>query len=129
MLLNNLHNLSYYSPGHFLTEELTTQIPNTDLTDLNVSSLTRWQQMQNHLEQFCNCWPHYCPKHFSTIVIGKAGVTTSSSATFCKPDDASGDIETPAPPVSAISAVKNTLQYVTAFQATGAICSWAGICE
>jgi len=50
--------------------------------------------------------------HFSTIVIGKAGVTTSSSATFCKPDDASGDIETPAPPVSVISAVINTLQYV-----------------
>jgi hypothetical protein len=59
--------------------------------------------------------PRTISKHFSNIVIGKAGATTSNSAAFCKTEKTSGDIETspPPPPFSVLSPVINNLQYVT----------------
>lgn len=47
------NDLSVLTPGHFLTLEPLTAIPDPDLTHLKLNRLTRWQLLQN-LHQTCN---------------------------------------------------------------------------
>jgi hypothetical protein len=48
VLSSDLQGLSYFSPGHFLIDELLTYVPDPDLTSLPISSSSRWQHMQQH---------------------------------------------------------------------------------
>jgi hypothetical protein len=47
---------TYLSPGHFLIGEPLTQLPSMDLTDIKCNRLSRWQLLQQQLQQFWNKW-------------------------------------------------------------------------
>lgn len=49
---------SFLSPAHFLIGEPMTQLPDRDMTELNVNRLTRYQLIQHKLQHFWKKWSH-----------------------------------------------------------------------
>lgn len=50
------NDLSPLTPGHFLTLEPLTAIPDPDITQININRLTRWQLLQKLHRDFWNRW-------------------------------------------------------------------------
>lgn len=50
------NDLSVLTPGHFLTLEPLSAIPDPDLTHLNINRLGRWQLLQRFQQDFWNRW-------------------------------------------------------------------------
>jgi hypothetical protein len=50
--LPNDPSYSYLSPGHFLIGEPLTKLPSSDLTNVKLYRLSRWQQLQQQTQHF-----------------------------------------------------------------------------
>jgi Family of unknown function (DUF5641) len=61
---NDDHEFSYLSPGHFLIGEPLTQIPYVDHSDTSTNRLTKWQQVQQQLQQF---WDRWCQDYLQEL--------------------------------------------------------------
>ncbi|GFS92971.1 integrase catalytic domain-containing protein [Trichonephila clavipes] len=53
---NDPNDLSALTPGHFIIGRPLTSIPEPNYVDSNNSCLTRWQQIQNLVQQFWKSW-------------------------------------------------------------------------
>jgi hypothetical protein len=54
------NDLSYLSPGHFLIDAPLTSLPEPDLTDTIMNSLSRWQRVQRFNQQLWKRWSSDC---------------------------------------------------------------------
>ncbi|CAH2227634.1 jg22410 [Pararge aegeria aegeria] len=52
------NDLSALTPGHFLTLEPLTAVPDQDLTNVNINRLNRWQLLQSFHQNFWSRWKH-----------------------------------------------------------------------
>ncbi|KAL0830739.1 hypothetical protein ABMA28_002867 [Loxostege sticticalis] len=52
------NDLSALTPGHFLTLEPLTAVPDEDLSSINVNRLHRWQLLQSFHQNFWSRWKH-----------------------------------------------------------------------
>lgn len=55
-LSSDPNDLSVLTPGHFLTLEPLTSVPDEDLTSVNINRLGRWQLIQQFQQVFWNRW-------------------------------------------------------------------------
>lgn len=55
-LSSDAHDLSVLTPGHFLTLEPLTSVPDPDLSHLSLSRLSRWQLLQKLHQDFWRRW-------------------------------------------------------------------------
>jgi hypothetical protein len=55
-LSSDPNDLNVLSPGHFLTLEPLTAVPDSDYTDVKVNRLNRWQLIQSFQQQFWRRW-------------------------------------------------------------------------
>lgn len=53
---SDLNDFSVLTPGHFLTLEPLTSVPEEDLTSINISRLKRWQLIQRFQQDFWKRW-------------------------------------------------------------------------
>lgn len=53
---NDIDNLNVLTPGHFLIGEAPINIPEPDLSQVNVNRLSRWQHTQRILQNFWHKW-------------------------------------------------------------------------
>lgn len=63
-LSSDPNDLSVLTPGHFLTLQPLTALPDPDLSHLNLNRLTRWQLLQ-HLHQ--TFWKRWCREYLHTL--------------------------------------------------------------
>lgn len=52
------NNFEVLTPGHFLTGDAIVAVPEPSYTHLNMSTLSRWQFLQNMIQGFWNSWRH-----------------------------------------------------------------------
>lgn len=52
------NDLSVLTPGHFLTLEPLTAVPDEDLSSVNINRLRRWQLLQSFHQNFWSRWKH-----------------------------------------------------------------------
>lgn len=53
---NDIDNLNVLTPGHFLIGEAPINVPEPDLSQVNVNRLSRWQHTQRILQNFWHKW-------------------------------------------------------------------------
>lgn len=93
-LSDDPEDISVLTPGHFLIGNPLTTIPEPSLDDLEISRLSRWQFIQQRVQQFWSQWSsHYLQRQQSiskwhhknnTIKIGSLVLITDERLPPCK---------------------------------------------